>query len=266
MKNTQNLPDPFFTPFEERVNSVDIPERFTYPFDYRPNLLSLLAVKKLQAYLTSWQDLNHNFGLSKSDGAVIGKMFGVLIVKTEEGQIGYLSAFSGKLGGSNHHKGFVPPIFDGVEKGGFLNRGMLELAGLCTEIKRLESLPVIDHGLQISKLKESRKAFSNALQQQIFEQYSFLNQYGDKRSLRFIFDQADYKNPPAGAGECAAPKLLQYAFQHRMKPVSMAEFWWGLSPKSDTWKHGNFYPACLEKCAPILGHMLSGIALDERTG
>jgi tRNA pseudouridine32 synthase/23S rRNA pseudouridine746 synthase len=81
--------------------------------------------------------------------------------------------------------------------------------------------------------------------------------------LREIFENALYKNPPAGAGECAAPKLLQYAFQHNMKPIAMAEFWWGLSPKSDFWKHGQYYPACQEKCRPILDHMLAGIETDE---
>ncbi|RZJ17244.1 MAG: pseudouridylate synthase, partial [Acinetobacter sp.] len=68
-----------------------------------------------------------------------------------------------------------------------------------------------------------------------------------------------YKNPPAGAGECAAPKLLQYAFQHHFKPLALTEFWWGQSPKSATWKHKHFYAPCKEKCGPILKHMLEGI-------
>jgi len=66
-----------------------------------------------------------------------------------------------------------------------------------------------------------------------------------------------------GSGECAAPKLLQYAFQHKMKPLAMAEFWWGQSPKSEIRKHQNFYPACIGKCKPILSHMLAGMNIDE---
>lgn len=68
--------------------------------------------------------------------------------------------------------------------------------------------------------------------------------------------------PPAGSGECAAPKLLNYAYQNQLKPIAMAEFWWGQSPKSQVRKHKQFYPACRSKCEPILGHMLRGLDVD----
>ena len=112
---------------------------------------------------------------------------------------------------------------------------------------------------QINQLKEERKLKSSALQQQLFTEYAFLNQYQEQKSLEAIFNG----NPPAGAGECAAPKLLHYAFQHNLKPIAMAEFWWGKSPKSEVRKHGQFYPACTGKCEPILKHMLQGIPMDE---
>jgi tRNA pseudouridine32 synthase/23S rRNA pseudouridine746 synthase len=70
-------------------------------------------------------------------------------------------------------------------------------------------------------------------------------------------------NPPAGAGECAAPKLLHFAFKHELKPIAMAEFWWGQSPKGEMRKHQQFYPACTGKCEPILKHMLQGIPMEE---
>ena len=71
-------------------------------------------------------------------------------------------------------------------------------------------------------------------------------------------------NPPAGAGECAAPKLLNYAFEHQLKPIAMAEFWWGQSPKSEIRKHKQFYPACKSKCEPILlSHMLMGLEMES---
>jgi len=118
---------------------------------------------------------------------------------------------------------------------------------------------VDDFQSKINQLKEERKTKSAALQQKLFEQYSFLNQYGDSKSLGAIFED----NPPASAGECAAPKLLQYAFAHQLKPIAMAEFWWGQSPKSEIRKHGHFYPACTGKCKPILTHMLEGMELDD---
>jgi len=112
---------------------------------------------------------------------------------------------------------------------------------------------------QINQLKEARKQKSAALQQQLFAEYSFLNQFGERKSIGEIFNN----NPPAGAGECAAPKLLHYAFENQLKPIAMAEFWWGQSPKSEIRKHKQFYPACKSKCEPILmSHMLKGLDME----
>ena len=116
---------------------------------------------------------------------------------------------------------------------------------------------------QIEQLKTKRKEKSSLLQQQLFEQYSFLNQYGNSKSLGEIFSETVFGKPPAGAGECATPKLLHYAFQNGYKPLAMAEFWWGASPKSEIRKHKQFYPACTGKCEPIFKHMLKGIQTDE---
>ncbi len=116
---------------------------------------------------------------------------------------------------------------------------------------------------QIRQLKTERKTRSAALQERLFKEYSFLNQAGEMKSLYDIFLPTAYKIPPAGAGECAAPKLLHYAFQHQLKPIAMAEFWWGQSPRSEIRQHQQFYPACRGKCEPILKHMLQGIDLDE---
>ncbi|WP_439584715.1 pseudouridylate synthase [Dyadobacter bucti] len=254
--------DVFFTPFEGSANDYPLPDKFTFPFGNNPHPLSVRAAEMLQLHLENQRDWQHNFGLSNEPGNVIGKMFGVLVVETETNEVGYLAAFSGKLAGGNHHAKFVPPIFDGVTKGGFLNAGMTELSRINEEIKTLVENKGEDQEIQLRDLKVLRKKHSVSLQNKIFDQYHFLNQTGDRRSLREIFADAAYKNPPAGAGECAAPKLLQYAFRHKMKPLALAEFWWGLSPKSDFWKHGQFYPACREKCAPILAHMLEGIAME----
>ncbi len=227
-----------------------------------PHPLAVLAAYDLQQYLKTQTDWVHNFGLLPGQkGAIIGKMFGVLVVKNLQNEIGYLAAFSGKLAGGNQHLKFVPPVFDGLSDESFVNKGMRELTRLSTEIKDLEKRKPNGYLEQIKLIKSTRRNHSNSLQQQIFDHYFFLNQAGNKKSLTQIFQKFSYKNPPSGAGECAGPKLLQYAFQHQMKPITLTEFWWGLSPKSEQWKHGHFYPCCKEKCEPILDHMLSGLVL-----
>jgi len=116
---------------------------------------------------------------------------------------------------------------------------------------------------EIDKLKEIRKEMSNILQKKLFDQYHFLNIKGETIGVEKIFESTFFRVPPAGAGECAAPKLLQYAFKNKMKPICMAEFWWGASPSAEVRKSEQFYPACRGKCEPILGHMLSSMEVDE---
>lgn len=115
---------------------------------------------------------------------------------------------------------------------------------------------------EIDSKKELRKNKSSNLQNRLFDQYHFLNAEGERRAVLDIFEKAINMLPPAGAGECAAPKLLQYAYQHDLKPICLAEFWWGASPSSEVRKHKYFYPSCRGKCDPILGHMLQGLAVD----
>src|SRR5690606_9014865 len=117
--------------------------------------------------------------------------------------------------------------------------------------------------LQIRELKEKRKVKSNILQKRLFQSYSFLNAKGETKNLLDIFESHLYLQPPAGAGECCAPKLLQFAYLHQLKPLAIAEFWWGSSPKSEIKQHKNIYPACWGKCQPILQHMLEGIEVKE---
>ena len=116
---------------------------------------------------------------------------------------------------------------------------------------------------RISALKSERKTRSAVLQQKLFEQYGMLNYRGEVKNLCEIFGQTVHKTPPAGAGECAAPKLLQQAYLHGWKPIAMAEFWWGDSPKTEIRHHGHYYPACKGKCEPILQHMLQGLQVEE---
>lgn len=117
--------------------------------------------------------------------------------------------------------------------------------------------------IKIDELKANRKRRSQLLQQQLFDQYLLENALGERKSVRIIFEEAGRGIPPAGTGECAAPKLLSYAYQQGLKPIAMAEFWWGESPKNELRRHGYFYPACKEKCEPLLRFMLRGIDVEE---
>ena len=115
---------------------------------------------------------------------------------------------------------------------------------------------------KIMGLMALRKKTSAILQNTLFEKYQFLNQFKEQKGLLAIFNNPSSR-PPAGAGDCSAPKLLQYAFQHHLIPIALAEFWWGISPNSEIRKHKNFYPSCLSRCKPILNHMLKGIDMEE---
>ena len=124
----------------------------------------------------------------------------------------------------------------------------------------------------IEELKSLRKQKSADLQEEIFRKFSFLNGLGESADLKDIFREFYREQicrsgkdilPPAGAGECAAPKLLQYAFLHGMRPISMGEFWWGDSPRGEIRRHGEFYSSCKGKCAPILSFMLQGLPVEK---
>ena len=133
----------------------------------------------------------------------------------------------------------------------FIRQSKHEVQALETEAASLEK--------PLQELRRRRKQFSAGLQQKLFRHYRFLNAEGEEKDLLDIFDDLSV---PSGAGECAAPKLLQYAFRHKLRPLTMAEFWWGKSPASAVRHHRHFYPACAGKCKPILAHMLDGTPTD----
>lgn len=214
--------------------------------------LCLHAIEELKAGFLSQPEWKLKFGVDTSTSEeAIGKMFGILLVRNDDEQLGYLAAFSGKLSGSNHHRGFVPPIYDSLTEDGFLVKGMTLLRQLGEEIEREEE------GARKTELIGTRARTSAELQSELFDQYYFSNGRGEKKGLRQIFNKELGKNPPTAAGECAAPKLLQYAFDNGLRPMALAEFWWGASTRSVELKHGHFYPPCEDKCRPILNHMLS---------
>ena len=267
-------------------------------------------------------------------------MFGVLIVRTGEGKVGYLAAFSGILAGKNQHAYFVPPVYDVQEPDGFFRIEEERISGINNRIEELQAdvrykdckqrlademvlagqvldeirermkaakekrdrlrsaVTLVDpeqliresqfqkaelkrqkqywkdhlaslqaeievYETEIERLKEERKTRSATLQQWLFKQFRMLNARGEERDLCDLFTDTVQKTPPAGAGECAAPKLLQYAYRNGWQPLAMAEFWWGDSPKNEIRRHGYYYPACKGKCGPILKHMLQGLHVEE---
>ncbi len=116
--------------------------------------------------------------------------------------------------------------------------------------------------MDMERLKNRRRTMSDDLQRWLFSQFQMLNSRGERRSLLEIFSNATGSIPPSGAGECCAPKLLQYAFSNGLSPVCMAEFWWGESPKAEVRHHLSYYPACRGKCKPILEYMMQGMETD----
>ena len=219
------------------------PERFTYPFGYEPHPLCRQAATEVQTYIASHKELQ--------DDADRGKMFGVLVCE-QQGQLLFLAAYSGLLAGRNDWDYFVPPVFDAQQPDGYFKQEERAISAMTAETDR-----------------ESRKQRSQKLQRWLFDQYRMLNAEGQSSQLVDIW-QGYYRDrvvrkfplPPGGTGDCCAPKLLQYAYQHELQPRCMAEFWWGQSPRQEIRHHLQYYPACSGKCKPVLSWMLKGLNVD----
>lgn len=324
----------------------ELPEKFTFPFSYKAHPAAIAAAEHLQSYLQQNDDFPYDFGIN-GDQKNYGKMLGVLVVKNQEGQLGYIAGFSGQLGDQSTHPYFVPPLIDLMEKDSYFNNGMQRVTEMTREIDALSERLGIDEEkdklkqlrrdadadiarlkqekraaklkrdearesmddlseverdalvtrfanesqdqqvllkkakkywrltieaqeqklaqlqAQIKQKTEARSKYSNSLQQWLFEHYNFLNARGEWANVGDIFKATLFDIPPSGAGDCAAPRMLQHAYEMGYEPICMAEFWWGKSPSSEVRKHGVYYPACRGKCEPILGHMLQGLKVDD---
>ena len=196
-----------------------------YTFDKRC-LAAMQEVRRTYLSNTAWQE-----DVSE------GKTFGVLIW---EG--GYLAAFSGTLGGKTVQPGFVPPIFDIRQPGCHF---VQEEAAITAINQRLASPEVTPR--KVCDLRHERKVRSQALQQWLFSQYTFLNIKGQEATLPQLFGNTRI---PSGAGDCCAPKLLQEAFRRHIRPLAIAEW----NSRDDS-----FTPPCATRCRPILRHMLDGL-------
>lgn len=323
-----------FHPLRNLQSNIQLPTQFTCPFCYTPHPLVLAAANGVKKYIDSRTDWNAELSHE-------GKMFGVLIVQQTNGEIGFVSAFSGNLDGKNRHSFFVPPIFDVLNPDGYFKKEESRITELNKEIKFLQNSTkladlqqnlttleieaqneitaqrninkqhkakrdesrktsnitdnqatefvrqsqfekaelrrieqrwknLIDNQKQqitlfeteIEQKKAKRRQMSEALQQWLFEQYVVLNARGEQKNILQIFADERGTLPPAATGECAAPKMLQFAFQHHLKPIAMGEFWYGGTPESEIRRHGQFYAACHSRCQPLLHFMLQGIDVE----
>ena len=116
---------------------------------------------------------------------------------------------------------------------------------------------------EVETLVKTRKGLSRKLQEDLFIELVLENVLGEQKNVKEIFDKHTGNLPPAATGECAAPKLFQFAIQNKLKPIALAEFWWGTSSKNEVRKHKHFYPACKSKCAPILPFLLKGLEIED---
>ncbi len=236
--------------FKSDISELSIPETLNNPFSNIVPALAKIAAAEFQEYLSS--DVihsKHDFHTNK------GKMFGVMVVQSPEGQLQYLGAISGKIPTGLANDKFVPSVFDDSVDDYFINKGMTRLTEMSEEINKS------DNPVEIKVLKENRRLKSTAIQQQLFEHYLFLNLSGVEKDLLEIFKHSVHGWPPSASGECAAPKLLQHTLRHGLKPIALAEFWWGNSNASEAREHKNYYPACKNKCRPILEYMLEDQSL-----
>jgi len=318
--------------------SISLPQGFPSPFSNTPHPVAQHAALDLQQRLSRAQLCQHDF-----DAPGNGKMFGVLVVRDASGQLGYLAAFSGMIGGTWKVPGFVPPVFDSQVLDAFLPAGNAQLKAYADQLSALQNSAVLGELLveleqlaqqrevalaalkevhqrrkrarrqqrqqlgstaaddailvklsfesqqdkrelralqtdwcerlavveaqsaptlqQISELKRTRTRLSNKLHRRVFKAYILVNRFGEHKVIADLFERG---LPPGGSGDCAAPKLLQYAHQQGLMPLALAEFWWGAPPQAGVRHHGHYYPACRGKCHPILPFMLKGIEVQPR--
>ena len=250
-------------PFSPAPTTADWPTRFPTPFDRKA--VHPLARRAAMELVESLQSPHtHAWRLNEPGN---GKMFGVLVVAAPNGTIGYLRGFSGMMNGEWDIDGWVPAAFDRVARDQVWIPGEQEMLDVTAQRAALvATLPDDANSAEarritaaIRTLDEARTARSRTLMRLIQDSYHFANARGDVRALRALFAPAE---PPAGAGDCAAPKLLAHAYRLGLTPLALAELWWGAPAPTGDRRAGVFYAACRGKCLPILTHMLEGLPAD----
>ena len=283
--------------FKGDIAGIALPEKFTNPFRYTPHPLAQMAATEVQEYLSCREEWQAELRQGKMFGVLVDGFF-----KAEERNIDCINAEICRMQDSDAYQILQEQWEEArtnaratLEKAkaqlreSKQKRDLMRAASpndpACmealiresqhqkAEFKRLKGrvenelsarqAQIDAFNQEIATLKAERKARSAALQEKIFRQFRLLNGKGEIKDVFSIFQEAGAGIPPSGSGECAAPKLLQHAFLHGLRPVAMAEFWWGDSPRNEMRRHGFFYPACQSKCKPLLNHMLQGLEVDN---
>lgn len=225
-----------WTRFERQPDPRELPEAIVVPSESDPaHPLALRAADALIEIL----DREHVLADARA-----GKMFGVLVVDAGDAGIGWLRAFSGMLGRRWLVDGYAPPCFDLEAVAEFWPAGEAEISDLT---ERMAAAP----GHERDALASARAERSRALWARLRDAYRLVDAAGSERSLDSLFAPG---RPPAGAGDCAGPKLVALAHRLAMRPLALAELWWG--PASSERRHARLYPPCRSKCAALLAHML----------
>ena len=215
------------------------------------DLMKELAELKRIDFCSSSADADPRFSTDYLFGEARGQMFGVLECEDENGETVILRAFSCQYNAAWEVEGWVPPLFDVDAYDRIMNPGDLQIKNLGRKMDALE--PGDQEHLQ---LRHQRKLLSQSLMRELQNLYILQNFHGHLMPLAEFFKHVN--GPPTGAGDCCAPKLLNHAARHNLRPLGIAEFYWGKTTRSETREHGRFYDSCADKCQPILGFMLCG--------
>ncbi len=226
------------------VDITALPTTFPTPFRQgSPHPVAVRAAEQLQIYLAA--NLPHEVAC----GPMGGKMFGVLVVVDANGRPGALWGFAGMVQGDRHLPGFVPAACD--------QHSFDRLwASDGARVESFNEAIATAQGLEREALEAEQQEVSRALLPKLQATYSLRNALGEAKGLEALFAPRPI---PGGAGDCAAPKLLQHAYRLGARPVALAEFWWGEPTPAGGRHHGVFYPACRGRCAKILPFMLEGL-------
>lgn len=250
-------------PFVPAPDPADRPARVPTPFDRKA--VHPLARRAATALMDALQSPHAAAWRLHAPGN--GKMFGVLVVAAPDGTLGWLRAFSGMMDGRWEVEGWAPPTFDRAHRDLVWGPGESEMLAFAAEraalLARMPADPTSAAAQRLAAdvraLDAVRTARSRTLMAQLQDGYRFVNARGEVRALRDLFAPGE---PPAGAGDCAAPKLLAHAYRLGLTPLALAEFWWGAPSATGDKREGVFYAACRGKCLPILTHMLEGLPAD----
>lgn len=235
-----------FTPLSAAAH--EIPVGFVAPSDV-PHVLAARAAAVLASELEATMTDIDWF----APGA--GKMFGVLVVRDRGDEIGFLRGFSGMVGGRWFIDGFAPPLFDGEARDAFWPAGEAELGVMTRRIGETT-------GMERRALVQRRAARSRELWAQLMRTYRCADANGVVRTVEELFAPAA---APGGAGDCAGPKLVGWAHGLGLRPLALAEIWWGASSRESNREgsvertHRSFHVPCARKCGPVLAHMLRGV-------